>query len=97
MKIRYLILLTLISSCSGFSEAGKVLRNEKIATTDEFLIEKRGPLSIPPNVMELPKPKNKDTNKNDSNSVKKTSEQNSNNNKNKSSLEKLILEEITNN
>ncbi len=96
MKIRYLILLTLISSCGTFSEAGKVLRNEKIATTDEFLIEKRGPLSIPPNVMELPKPKNKGTNKNDNNSVKKTSEQNSNN-KNKSSLEKLILEEIKNN
>lgn len=96
MKIRYLILLTLISSCSGFAEAGKVLRNEKIATTDEFLIEKRGPLSIPPNVMELPKPKNKDKNKNDSNIVEKTSEQNSNN-KNKSSLEKLILEEIKNN
>lgn len=96
MKIRYLILLTLISSCGAFSEAGKVLRNEKIATTDEFLIEKRGPLSIPPNVMELPKPKNKGTNKNDNNSVKKTSEQNSNN-KNKSSLEKLILEEIKNN
>ena len=96
MKIRYLILLTLISSCSGFAEAGKVLRNEKIATTDEFLIEKRGPLSIPPNVMELPKPKKKGINKNDSNSVKKTSEQNSNN-KNKSSLEKLILEEIKNN
>ena len=96
MKIRYLILLTLISSCSGFADAGKVLRNEKITTTDEFLIEKRGPLSIPPNVMELPKPKNKGANKNDSNSVKKTSEQNSNNT-NKSSLEKLILEEVKNN
>ena len=96
MKIRYLILLTLISSCSGFAEAGKVLRNEKVATTDDFLIEKRGPLSVPPNVMELPKPKNKDKNKNDSNIVEKTSEQNSNN-KNKSSLEKLILEEIKNN
>ena len=76
MKIRYLILLTLISSCSGFAEAGKVLRNEKVATTDDFLIEKRGPLSVPPNVMELPKPKNKDKNKNDSNIVEKTSEQN---------------------
>tara|TARA_A100001388_G_scaffold246722_1_gene205883 strand:+ start:286 stop:576 length:291 start_codon:yes stop_codon:yes gene_type:complete len=96
MKIRYLILLTLISSCSGFAEAGKVLRNEKVATTDDFLIEKRGPLSVPPNVMELPKPKNKDKNKNDSNIVEKTSEQNSNN-KNKSSLEKLILDELKNN
>ena len=97
MKIRYFILLTFISSCSGFSEAGKVLRNEKIATTDEFLIEKRGPLSVPPNVMELPKPKNKNINKNNNNSVKKSSEQDSNINKNKSSLEKLILEEIKNN
>ena len=96
MKIRYLILLTLISSCSGFAEAGKVLRNEKVATTDDFLIEKRGPLSVPPNVMELPKPKNKDKNKNDSNIVEKTSEHNSNN-KNKSSLEKLILDELKNN
>tara|TARA_E500000178_G_scaffold330632_1_gene362706 strand:+ start:433 stop:726 length:294 start_codon:yes stop_codon:yes gene_type:complete len=97
MKIRYLILLILITSCGGFAEAGKVLRNEKVTTTDEFLIEKRGPLSIPPNVMELPKPKNKSVNENDSNSVKKTSEQDSNINKNKSSLEKLILEEIKNN
>tara|TARA_A100001015_G_scaffold28109_1_gene31220 strand:+ start:3425 stop:3718 length:294 start_codon:yes stop_codon:yes gene_type:complete len=97
MKIRYLILLILITSCGGFAEVGKVLRNEKVTTTDEFLIEKRGPLSIPPNVMELPKPKNKSVNENDSNSVKKTSEQDSNINKNKSSLEKLILEEIKNN
>ena len=97
MKIRYLILLILITSCGGFAEAGKVLRNEKIATTDEFLIEKRGPLSIPPNVMELPKPNKKGVNKNGSNSIKKTSEQDSNINKNKSSLEKLILEEIKNN
>jgi len=97
MKIRYLILLILITSCGGFAEAGKVLRNEKVTTTDEFLIEKRGPLSIPPNVMELPKPKNKGVNENDSKNVKKTSEQDSNINKNKSSLEKLILEEIKNN
>ena len=93
----YLLILAFLYSCNSFSDAGKVLRNEKIATTDEFLIEKRGPLSIPPNVMELPKPKNKSVNENDSNSVKKNLEQDSNINKNKSSLEKLILEEIKNN
>ena len=97
MKIRYLILLILITSCGGFSEAGKVLRNEKIVTTDEFLIEKRGPLSIPPNVMELPKPKSNNANQNNDNSVKQTSVQDSNINKKKSSLEKIILEEIKNN
>ena len=57
MKIRYLILLTLISSCSGFVEAGKVLRNEKVATTDEFLIEKKNPLTLPPEFSKLPEPR----------------------------------------
>ena len=35
-----LILIFVLTSCSGFKEAGKVLRNEKIRTTDEFLVEK---------------------------------------------------------
>ena len=55
---------------------------------DEFLIEKRGPLSIPPNVMELPKPKK--------NKKRQTSNKENIESK-KSNLEKLILEEIKNN
>ena len=82
------MLLLLISACGGFSEAGKVLRNEKVVTTDEFLIEKRGPLSIPPNVMELPKPKQDN---------KRQTSNKKNNESKKSSLEKLILEKIKNN
>ena len=82
------MVLLLISACGGFSEAGKVLRNEKVVTTDEFLIEKRGPLSIPPNVMELPKPKQDN---------KRQTSNKKNNESKKSSLEKLILEEIKNN
>ena len=31
----------ILNGCSSFSEAGKVLRNEKVRTTDEFLIKKR--------------------------------------------------------
>ena len=46
----------LITSCGSFKEAGKVLRNEKIRTTDEFLVEKRNPLVLPPNYEEVPKP-----------------------------------------
>ena len=88
MKIKFLMLLFLVTACGGFSEAGKVLRNEKIVTTDEFLIEKRGPLSIPPNVMELPKPKK--------NKKRQTSNKENIESK-KSNLEKLILEEIKNN
>ena len=45
-----------ITSCGALSDAGKVLRNEKVQTTDEFLVEKRNPLVIPPNFEEIPEP-----------------------------------------
>ena len=57
MKTKYLLLLIFLVSCGGLDEAGKALRNEKTRTTDEFLIEKRGPLSLPPKMGELPKPR----------------------------------------
>ena len=58
MKNIYLLLITffLLTSCGGLSEAGKVLRNEKLKTTDEFLVKKRNPLVIPPNFEEVPEP-----------------------------------------
>lgn len=56
-----IILLTisvaLLTSCTSLQDAGKVLRNEKITTTDEFLIKKRDPLVLPPDFREIPKPK----------------------------------------
>ena len=59
-KINLLITLSfLVTSCGGFSEAGKVLRNEKIKTTDEFLVKKKDPLELPPNFEELPLPNSK--------------------------------------
>ena len=39
-----LIYSVILSACGGLKDAGKVLRNEKIRTTDEFLIKKRNPL-----------------------------------------------------
>ena len=40
-KINFLVLISfLLVSCSGVSDAGKVLRNEKVKTTDEFLVKK---------------------------------------------------------
>ena len=50
------IYLFLLSSCSSVNEAGKVLRNEKTNTTDEFLVKKRNPLQVPPNYEEIPEP-----------------------------------------
>ena len=34
-------LLIIFNSCSSMNEVGKVLRNEKTTSTDEFLIKKK--------------------------------------------------------
>ena len=49
-------LFLIIVSCSGLEDAGKVLRNEKTKTTDEFLVKKRGPLILPPDFDKIPEP-----------------------------------------
>ena len=51
-----LILFLLLISCGSLSDAKKVIKNEKVITTDEFLVKKRNPLVIPPNFEEVPKP-----------------------------------------
>lgn len=61
MKLtKILILLSIFSiflnSCSGFTEAGKVLRNEKRASKDEFYIKKQEPLTQPPDFEKMPEP-----------------------------------------
>ena len=56
-KINFLIIVIfLLTSCSSLDEAGKVLKNEKIRTTDEFLVKKRDPLVLPPDYKEIPIP-----------------------------------------
>ena len=54
--ISIILLFFILANCGTFSEAGKILRNEKIKTTDEFLVEKKEPLTTPPEIFELPKP-----------------------------------------
>ncbi len=46
----------ILNGCSSFSEAGKILRNEKVRTTDEFLIKKKEPLTQPPDFETIPEP-----------------------------------------
>ena len=46
----------IFTACSSLSDAVKVMRNEKIRTTDEFLVEKRKTLVLPPDFSEIPKP-----------------------------------------
>ena len=50
------ILITFLHSCGAGSDAAKVLKNEKIRNTDEFLVKKRDPLSLPPDFREMPSP-----------------------------------------
>ena len=51
-----LIIFFFLTSCSSLSDAKKVIKNEKVITTDEFLVKKRNPLVLPPNYEEIPKP-----------------------------------------
>mgnify|MGYP001232617032 CR=1 FL=1 len=58
MKKKNILIMTLLflMSCAGLEEAGKVLRNEKTKTTDEFLVKKKDPLVMPPDYNKMPEP-----------------------------------------
>ena len=56
MKIYILIIITFFLYSCGGSEVGKILRNEKTNTTDEFLVKKKEPLILPPDFKEIPEP-----------------------------------------
>lgn len=51
-----LIIYFFLVSCGSLSNAGKILRNEKIKTTDEFLVKKKEPLVLPPDYNKIPVP-----------------------------------------
>ena len=73
MKKSYFLLFILffLISCGGLKEAGKVLRNEKVNTTDEFLVEKKEPLIMPPDLNKIPEPQSiKNNNQNEENKIK---------------------------
>ena len=50
------IFLTQVA-CNSLSESKRILTNQRVNTTDEFLIEKKEPLTTPPDLFELPEPK----------------------------------------
>ena len=50
------IFLILLNSCQSVSEGFKLKEN----STDEFLVEKKNPLLLPPNFNELPSPSGDD-------------------------------------
>ena len=96
----YLSLVLLIFSCGTIKEG---FTNQKKNSSDEFLVEKKSPLVMPPEFNELPKPSNeisqnnpednkieKLINSSDKNKTSETSGDNVN-------LEQSLLEKIKNN
>ena len=90
------IIFSLLYSCGGNSNIGKVLRNEKITNTDEFLVKKRDPLTMTPGHTTLPKPGKINNSKKD-NSIENILKMPKNPNSSTtqiSSVEKAIINEI---
>ena len=56
MKNISLLLITSLILFSCNSNIGKILRNEKISSTDEFLVKKKEPLILPPDYTKIPEP-----------------------------------------
>ena len=50
-----ILILFLLTSCQSAEE---ILTNQKKSNTDEFLVEKKNPLVLPPDFSELPTPEN---------------------------------------
>lgn len=105
-KIKIITLISLFSviliSCGAVKEG---FTNQKKNNTDEFLVEKKAPLVMPPNYNELLVPKDKEAiESEDSNEVKKLITKTKNNTSSKESsdisnesLENKILGKIKNN
>ncbi len=91
----FFILTSFLYSCGGASDVGKVLRNEKTKTTDEFLVKKRDPLNLPPDYKSLPAPDTlkKSTKNNNINNILKIPK-NEPSIKGSSSVEQSIINEI---
>ncbi len=97
LRIYLLLLIFFLTSCSNFKEAGKILRNEKITTTDEFLVRKKEPLILPPDFKKMPVPgsvlKKKNDEKQKIKKILKAPEENKKNTKS-SSIEESIINQI---
>jgi hypothetical protein len=99
-QINILVVLLFLTSCGTAGDLGKVLRNEKMSSTDEFLVKKNEPLSQPPDYQKLPTPdslkKSPEKNNNDELSLKRIMNQNSSSipKTNNKSVEQSILNEI---
>lgn len=96
-----LIIFLLASACTNLNDAKKVLKNEKTSSTDEFLVKKKEPLTLPPDYDKLPLPnsisENKDNSLSNEEKIKKiltSEEENLSESSSSSNLEETIIKQI---
>ena len=95
-----LFILILLSSCGTIKEG---FSSQKKDNTDEFLVEKKNPLKLPPDFEELPLPNteigmNEDQNQEIKNLIKENGDNETVNKKqDDKNLEKFLLDKIKNN
>ena len=94
-----LFLSVILLSCASLEEAGKVLRNEKIKSTDEFLVKKKEPLVLPPDFNKIPEPgslskKKEDESEDRIKKILKAPSTNDTKKNNSSSVEDTIIDRI---
>lgn len=100
MKNISLLLITSLILFSCNSNIGKILRNEKISSTDEFLVKKKEPLILPPDYTKIPEPgslnkEKKMTENNDKiKKILKTQKNESSKKTSSTSVEKSIIDKI---
>ena len=101
--ILYITSILFLHSCSGVTDALEGTKRSE--NSDEFLVEKKNPLTEPPDMNELPVPldqeeERSDTSNEDSLDIEKVlkveQSEDSNNQNQENSLEKTILEKINN-
>ena len=97
----FLNIILIISSCGTIKEG---FTNQKKNNSDEFLVEKKSPLIMPPNFNELPVPKQKESaTQSESDEIKsliskkKNTEITNDMNQKDKSFEETILKKIKNN
>ena len=97
----FLNLIIFLSSCGVAKDA---FSNQKKNNSDEFLVEKKSPLVLPPDYSELPIPNSSEIqDEDDTNKLKKlitideNNEDKTNKNKKNQNFKKKILEKIKNN
>ena len=102
--LKIFLLLNLILLISNCGTAKKAFTNQKKSSTDEFLVEKKSPLVMPPNFNDLPVPnQNKQISEMNQNKIKdlvtnnetEISEVNTSD-ENNTSIEQSILKKIKN-